>query len=101
MHNQRGGKNYKKKKKGGRFEKNRELILASSTPGHQYAKILKIIGTGFNIECANKKIEKATIRGAMRSKVWVRVGNIVLVDSSELNKHIIIHKYNDDEVAQL
>jgi len=98
--NLRGGK-HKHAKRGSRQEKDETLTLAGDQPGCMYAMIQKKLGTAFEVLCSNGKTERALIRGKFRCKVWMNIGDIVLVDGSELGKFYIIHKYTPDQARQL
>lgn len=102
MPNTRGGCTYKRNKKGaGKYKRNEELVLASKFKDCYYGTIVKNHGANFDVACSNGQTVTALIRGKFKNKVFVRPGDTVLVDSSELNMHIIINKYTPDEVRQL
>ena len=101
--NIKGGKNFKKQKKGGSRE--RELLFREDD--QEYARIIKLLGDG-RFECQIFNSNKETnvigkICGSMRKRVWVNIGDVVLVskrsfDSSSCD---IIHKYTPDEASNL
>jgi translation initiation factor 1A len=101
--NTKGGKNFKKHKKGN--PKERELIFREDE--QSYARIIKQYGDG-RFECQIFDFDINTsitgkICGSLRKKVWIKTGDIVLVslrnfDSSSCD---IIHKYSDDEARDL
>ena len=98
--NIKGGK-HKHIKKGPRPNDNGVLLLASDNPGSVYGLITKRFGTVFEVQCANEDVVRASIRGKFRKKVWIAIGDIVLVDGSQLDKYYIIHKYTPDQARQL
>ena len=101
--NIKGGKNYKKQKKNP--VKDRELIFREGD--QSYARIIKQLGDG-RFECqvfdSNSDLKViGKICGSMRKRIWIQIGNIVLVsgrsfDSSNCD---IIHKYTDEEAQSL
>lgn len=97
-----GGKNFKKQKK---ISDKTDRDLVFSEDGQAYAMIKNKFGDGrFNCELIgiNKTII-GHIAGSMRKKVWINIGDIVLVSLREFNldKCDIIHKYNQDEARSL
>ena len=98
--NMRGGK-HKHAKRGSRYTKDDSLVIASEHVGCMYAVIQKKFGTRWEILCSNGKTERAMIRGKFRSKVWMNIGDIVLVDATELGNFCIVHKYTPDQARQL
>ena len=82
-----GGKNFKKQKKEISFRE-RELIFREHS--QSYARIIRILGDGrfecesFDPECTFTGI----IRGSMRKKVWLGIGDIVLVSLNSFFKYI-------------
>jgi translation initiation factor 1A len=101
--NTKGGKNFKKQKKG--TVKERELIFREDNQA--YARIIKQLGDGrfecqiFNFNSNTNIIGK--ICGSMRKKVWIQIGNIVLVSGRNFDSLNcdIIHKYTDEESQSL
>ncbi len=101
--NTKGGKNFKKQKKGPSRE--RELVYAEED--QYYARIIKQLGDG-RFECQIFNTDQDTnivgkICGSMRKRVWINIGNIVLVSSRSFDSSScdIIHKYTDDEAHNL
>jgi initiation factor 1A len=101
--NTKGGKNFKKQKKDP--SKNRELIFREDE--QSYGRIIKQLGDGrfecqiFNSDTDTNIVGK--ICGSMRKRVWIKVGDVVLVSarSFDSNSCDIIHKYLDDEAQSL
>lgn len=98
--NMKGGK-HKHIKKRPKYNKDETLLLASDQPGSMYAIITKKLGTSFEVSCSNGKTEYALIRGKFRKKVWMNIGDIILINKAELDKYHIIHKYTPDQAKQL
>ena len=101
--NTKGGKNFKKQKKSP--VKERELIFREDDQA--YARIIKQLGDGrFECQIFNSNSDTNVIGkicGSMRKRVWIQIGNIVLIsgrsfDSSNCD---IIHKYTDEEAQNL
>lgn len=96
----KGGKNRRK----GKTESvvKRELIYKED--GQDYAQVTKMLGNG-RVEAVfpDGAMRQCHIRGKMRKKVWIQVGDIVLVGLRDFqdSKADIILKYNADESRQL
>lgn len=98
----KGGKNFKKGKHSNE-SRQRELLLAEE--GQDYAQVTKMLG-GSRVECMCSGGTKVigVIRGAMRMKVWLCVGDVILVserDFGEEGKVDVLHKYTPDETKDL
>ena len=98
----RGGKTRRRGRNENTGEK-RELFFKEE--GQEYAQIIKMLGSGrFDCYCFDGQKRMATIRGKLRKKVWMGVGDIVLVslrDFQTESKCDCIHKYNADEARRL
>lgn len=97
-----GGKAYRKGKthQGGSFR--REIIFKEY--GQEYALITKMLGNGHcECKCYDDVVRMGNIRGKMRRRVWLSVGDVVLCGLREYQdeKVDIIHKYTPDEVINL
>ena len=96
----KGGKNRRK----GKTESvvKRELIYKED--GQDYAQVTKMLGNG-RVEAVfpDGAMRQCHIRGKMRKKVWIQVGDIVTVGLRDFqdSKADIILKYNADEAKQL
>ena len=102
MPNKKGGKKFKKGKK--QSFQNKELILKNPEDGQEYAKILKINGSGrYQIFCFDGKERLGICAGNIKRKTRFELDNIVLVSLWDFQdtKCSIIHKYDDDEVHKL
>lgn len=101
--NTKGGKNFKKQKKGSPRE--RELLYREDE--QEYARIIKQLGDGrFECQIFNTNEETSVIGkicGSMRKRVWINVGDIVLVSTRSFDSSScdIIHKYTPDEAINL
>jgi translation initiation factor 1A len=80
--NKKGGKNYKKGK-----HVDDEPIMYERLEGQMYGRILRLLG-GCNalVFCNDNRERLCHIRGNMRKKVWLAVGDIVLVSLRELDR---------------
>jgi len=105
MPNKVGGKNYKKSKH------QDDPIVYERLPGQMYGRVLKLLG-GCNamVFCNDNKERLCHIRGNMRRKVWIDVGDIVLVslrDHSDtdykesINRGDICAKYDQRVIYRL
>lgn len=82
--------------------KTRELVLRED--GQQYACVTKMLGNGrVEATCVDGVERLCKIRGSMRKREWVRVGDVVLVCLRDFQdaKADIVHKYTDAEVHRL
>jgi translation initiation factor 1A len=98
-----GGKGHRKSKNqnGGSFR--REIIFKDFS--QDYALITKMLGNGHcECKCYSDDVSRlGNIRGKMRKRVWLSVGDVVLCGLREYQdeKVDIIHKYTIDEVHNL
>ena len=73
--------------------------------GQEYGQVLRLLGQGrVEVNCMDGKKRMATIRGAMKNRVWIRDGDIVLLglrDFGTDDKCDIIMKYFDEEAHEL
>tara|TARA_B100001115_G_C15771654_1_gene378700 strand:+ start:639 stop:1028 length:390 start_codon:yes stop_codon:yes gene_type:complete len=97
-------KNNKKKKnsKNRQTDFKRELIYRDED--QQYARVLKLLGNRrLTCECFDGKERLGLIRGSMRKRVWISVGDLVLIALREFQdkKCDVIHKYKEDEERYL
>ncbi|CAF0728469.1 unnamed protein product [Brachionus calyciflorus] len=97
----KGGKNRRRGKNENEDFK-RELIIAE--PGQTYAKVTKMLGSS-NLEamCADNQRRLCHIRGKMNKKVWINMGDIILVGVRDFqdDKADVILKYTGDEARIL
>lgn len=80
----------------------RELVFKEA--GQEYAQVIRILG-GLQLEvfCYDGTTRIAHIRGKMRKRQWVNVGDIILVGLRDFqdNKADVIHKYQYEEAKLL
>lgn len=83
-------------------EKSREMPVRDD--GQQYACVTKMLGNGRVLAMCGDGVERmCKIRGSMRKRDWIRVGDAVLVALREYqdSKADIVFKYQDAEVHRL
>ena len=100
--NTKGGKGYKKGKKGGNGPSTRQLILKED--GSEYATLGKNLGNSrFSCDCHDGRERLGHIRGKMQKRVWLKQGDLVLVSVRDFqdDKCDIVHKYSEDDKNQL
>lgn len=98
----KGGKGHRRAKSAGGGGFRRELLLKED--GQEYAIVSKILGNGHvECKCMDDIVRRGNIRGKMRHRVWITLGDIVLCGLRDFQDDIvdIIHKYNADEISQL
>lgn len=98
------GKGGKKHKRGKKLESlsNRELLTKEQ--GQEYGIIEKVLGScRFMVTCADGKSRLGHVRGNMQKRIWIQVGDCVLVGKRDFqdDKCDIIHRYSPDEYRQL
>ena len=97
----------KRKSKGPKRKIRREPLrrdLEYKDDGQEYAQVLKMLGNGrCEVKCVDGITRLAVIRGKMRNKVWIKLGDYILVGLREFqdNKCDILLKYTDEEVRTL
>lgn len=97
----KGGKKHKRGK-GDMEAVKRELVFKED--GQEYGQVMKMLGNGrCDVQCFDGTKRLCHIRGKMRKKVWVMMGDIVLVSLRDFQdeKGDIILKYNSDEAKNL
>ena len=80
----------------------RELVVKE--PGQEYAQVLRMLGNGrLEAYCFDSVKRLCHIRGKLRKKVWIQVGDIVLLGLRDFqdSKADVIMKYTPDEAKQL
>lgn len=84
MPNTTGGKNYKKSKhSSGSYEP----AFIDRQPDQLYARVIKVLGSlNMLVYCNDNKTRLCHVRGSMRKKVWINIGDIVLVSLREFEK---------------
>lgn len=98
-------KGAKRKKKSGKAKIQGEARqLTYKEEGQDYARILKALGAcNFSLQCEDGKDRIGHVRGAMRKKVFVNPGDIVLISIREFQdgKCDIFHKFTETEAKKL
>ncbi len=110
MPNTTGGKNYKKSKhSSGSFAP----AFIDRQPDQVYARIIKVLGNmNLLAYCNDNKTRLCHIRGSMRKKVWINVGDIVLISVRDFEKDLsqsgktyeradIVAKYDHEHLSKL
>jgi translation initiation factor 1A len=72
--------------------------------GQDYAVIEKMLGNGWlSVNCTDGVKRMAHIRGAFRKRVWMNVGDVILVSLRDFqdDKADVILKYTPDEARLL
>lgn len=98
--NKLGGKNFKKRKDV--TESTSELLFKEDE--QDYAQVTKMLGSGrLEALCLDGEKRLCIIRGKMLKKVWVTVGDVILISlrSYQDKKADVIHKYTPEEVRLL
>ncbi len=93
-----------KKRKMGKKNQNHERELTFKEEMQEYSQVLRLLGDSrLEVQCMDGVKRMAHIRGKMRKKVWIALGDIVLVAlrEYEMDKCDIILKYTEDEVRKL
>ena len=93
-----------KKRKMGKKNQNHERELTFKEEMQDYAQVLRLLGDSrLEVQCMDGIKRMAHIRGKMRKKVWIALGDVVLVALREYenDKCDIILKYTEDEVRKL
>jgi len=82
MPNQQGGKNYKKAKHGG---SDTMIRLEEAGDDELYGRVIKILGNlNMNVYCNDNKIRICKVRGSMRKRVWINIGDLVIISLRNL-----------------
>ena len=99
------GKGGNKRKKGKAMQAKAKRELEFKEEGQEYGQVLRLLGNGrVECNCMDGKKRLCTIRGAMRKRVWINAGDIVLIglrDFGDDMKADIIMKYFDEEANEL
>lgn len=98
----RGGKNYKRGKHSGPVK--RELLTKGDEEGLEYGLATKMLGNArVLVKCFDEVERVGHIRGKMKKKVWIGIGDLVMCSLREFQseKCDIILKYLPDEIRQL
>ena len=85
-------------------QNSKELILAEEDNGQTYGNVVKALGSRrFDVQCQDGVLRKCQVRGSMRNKKYVNVGDAVIVSLRDFqdDKGDIVHVYNGEEVRVL
>lgn len=102
MKNKCRGDNKKKTHTKDFNKEKRELVFKQKD--QEYAQIVKMLGNGrCDTYCFDGVRRLCHIRGKMRKRIWINVGDIVLIGKRDFqdNKGDIIQKYFPDEAKNL
>lgn len=97
----RGGKHHRR---GKHDTDDKKAELEFKVDGQAYAQVLKTLGNGhFELLCDDGTKRLGHIRGSMNRKIWIAVGNLVLVSlrNYQDTKCDVIHKYSNEEARSL
>lgn len=82
MPNKTGGKNYKKSKHGGAEA---AVTYIDKQDDQQYGRVIRVLGNGnMLVYCNDNEQRICHIRGAIRKRVWINLGDVVLISLREL-----------------
>jgi initiation factor 1A len=107
MPNQTGGKNYKK---GKHTSASQKPVMIDRQGDQQYARVIKMLGNcNLLVYCNDNKVRLSHIRGALRKRCPIHVGDILLIslrdfetyEPGELEKSDIVAKYPVDLLSKL
>lgn len=110
MPNQKGGKNYKKSK---HVSAGLKPVMIDRQPDQMYGRIIRNLGQcRLLVYCNDNRTRMCHIRGSMRKKVWLTLGDMVLISkrefekapevgTNELENGDIVAKYDPDLLAVL
>jgi translation initiation factor 1A len=100
--NEKGGKKFKRGKK---IEEDHEHYPDISSDNHfSYALVIKKLGGRYlEVQTYKGPHKKAFIRGSFQKKIWINVGDIILVSSRDFEDNVcdIIYKYSPQNVRSL
>ena len=97
----------KRKSKGAKRKIRREPMkrdLEYKNDNQEYAQVLKMLGNGrCDVKCIDGITRLAIIRGKLRNKVWIKLGDYILIGLRDFqdNKCDVLLKYTDEEVRTL
>lgn len=85
-----------------RHEKKRALVVCED--GQTYARVTKMLGNGrLHAVCVDGTQRLCKIRGSMRKREWVHVGDLVLLALRDFqdDKADVVFRYTDAEARDL
>tara|TARA_A100001015_G_C14938448_1_gene691495 strand:+ start:582 stop:1007 length:426 start_codon:yes stop_codon:yes gene_type:complete len=98
----KGGKQFRRGKNPSNINEKRQLEFKEDQ--QEYAHVTKMLGNGrCECMCSDGRTRLGVIRGAMSKRVWITMGDLVLVSLREYqdDKADIIHKYTHEEANTL
>jgi translation initiation factor 1A len=101
MSKNKGGKG---KRKGKKHVDDSKRELEFKDEDQEYAQVTKMLGEGrLEATCTNNSTRICHIRGKFRKRVWINVGDIILIGLREFQdgKGDVIHKYTPEEARTL
>lgn len=101
--NKKGGKNFKKRGKDTNDDEYKKELTIKETD-QEYAQITKALGNGrMEAYCFDGVTRLCHIRGKMKKKVWMNVGDLILIGlrTYQDGKADIIGKYSAEEGRKL
>jgi len=82
----KGGKNYKRGKNGGKDTGEVPMIDINGDDGQMIGRVLKSVGDRrFTVYCNDNKERLCRLCGTIRKNEWVQAGSLVLIAKRELN----------------
>ena len=105
MPNIKGGKNYKKNKKGdGKMSGKKTKTPYADSPELLYAQVKsKLGGDRISVECSDGVDRQAIIPGSFYKRVWINKSDVLLIQMNELKttEAYILYKYDPNEAHTL
>lgn len=105
MPNVKGGKNYKKGKKGkGKAAGKKAVTPWADSPGLMYCQVKrKLGGNRIEVDCNDGQCRQAIIPGSFYKRVWLNANDIILLQINELDttEGFILYKYDLNEAHHL
>jgi translation initiation factor 1A len=93
-----------KAKRGKNQQESSSDVVIFKTVDQEYAKITKVLGNcRLLLDCCDGTERIGHIRGKLRKKVWMSLGDTVLISTRDYqdNKCDILHKYSESDVRKL
>ena len=97
----KGGKN---KRRGKKPQVNTNKTIIKKEEGQEYAKVTKMLGNcRIMAICHDTKERMCRIRGAMRKRRWINIGDYILVSLRDFSDTMVdvIHLYEKDDIDYL